>query len=266
MNPKKVWYLCCKLIFMKGAFRIGSYRNIGVYIHWTFLILLIWVGGNSFFDGSSVNDIAKEIGFILMVFLCVLLHEFGHALSAARYGIPTKDITLLPIGGLARLEKIPEKPWHELVVAIAGPAVNVGIIIILAAVMYFGKGLPLGFDMLEMESNSLLVNLLLVNISLVVFNMIPAFPMDGGRILRSLLAMKLSKVKATKIAVRIGQVISIGFVILGWLYSPMLILIGIFIFFGAKAELKYTIEAEQRAQLLFVNYELLNVEKENQEN
>ncbi|MBK7682742.1 MAG: site-2 protease family protein [Bacteroidia bacterium] len=251
---------------MKGAFRIGSYRNIGVYIHWTFLLLLLWVGGNSFFDGSTVNAIAEEIGFLLMVFFCVLLHEFGHALSAARYGIPTKDITLLPIGGLARLEKIPEKPWHELVVAIAGPAVNVGIIIILALVMYFGKGLPLGMDIFSVDSNSFLVNLLLVNISLVVFNMIPAFPMDGGRILRSLLAMKLTKVKATLIAVRIGQVISIGFVVLGWLYSPMLILIGIFIFFGAKAELKYTIEAEQRARMMFVNYELLNSEKENELN
>lgn len=251
---------------MKGAFRIGTYRNIGVYIHWTFLLLLFWVGGNSFFEGSSVNVIAEEIGFLLMVFLCVLLHEFGHALSAARYGIPTKDITLLPIGGLARLEKIPERPGHELVVAIAGPAVNVIIIIVLAVVMYFGKGLPLGLDFIRPESNSFVVNLMLVNISLVVFNMIPAFPMDGGRILRSLLAMKLSKLKATKIAARIGQIISVGFVVFGWLYSPMLILIGIFIFFGAKAELKHIIESEQRASSMYVNYELLNPEKENQEN
>jgi Zn-dependent protease len=251
---------------MKGAFRIGSYRKIGVYIHWTFLLLLFWVGGSSFFDGSSWDAIFEEIGFILMVFLCVLLHEFGHALSAARYGIPTKDITLLPIGGLARLEKIPERPWHELVVAIAGPAVNVGIIIVLGVLMYFGKGLPLGMDIFSVESNSLLVNLLLVNISLVVFNMIPAFPMDGGRILRSLLAMKLSKTKATVIAVRIGQVISIGFVVFGWFYSPMLILIGIFIFMGAKAELKYIREADQKAQMLFVNYDLLNSEKTNPEN
>jgi Zn-dependent protease len=250
---------------MKGAFRIGSYRNIGVYIHWTFLLLLLWVGGSSFFDGSSVNAIFEEIGFMLMVFLCVLLHEFGHALSAARYGIPTKDITLLPIGGLARLEKIPERPWHELVVAIAGPAVNVGIIIVLGALMYFGKGLPLGMDILSLESNSLLVNLLLVNISLVVFNLIPAFPMDGGRILRSLLAMKLSKLKATKIAVRIGQAISIGFVVFGWFYSPMLILIGIFIFMGANAELKYTIEADKRARMVFVDYEFLSSEKNNLE-
>ncbi|MBK7966012.1 MAG: site-2 protease family protein [Bacteroidetes bacterium] len=220
-----------------------------------------------FFDGSTLNAIVEEIGFLLMVFFCVLLHEFGHALSAARYGIPTKDITLLPIGGLARLEKYQRKPWHELVVAIAGPTVNVGIIIVLAVVMYFGKGLPLGMDVFSVDSNSFLVNLLLVNISLVVFNMIPAFPMDGGRILRSLLAMKLSKVKATKIAVLIGQLISVGFVILGWLYNPMLILIGIFIFFGAKAELKQTIDAEKkRAQMLFVNYELLKAEKENREN
>lgn len=251
---------------MKGAFRIGSYSNIGVYIHWTFLLLLFWVGGNSFFDGSSINAIAEEIGFLLMVFLCVLLHEFGHALSAARYGIRTKDITLLPIGGLARLEKIPERPWHELVVAIAGPAVNVGIILILAVVMYFGKGLPLGLDIFRLESNSFVVNLLLVNISLVVFNMIPAFPMDGGRILRSLLAMKLSKVKATLIAARIGQLISFGFVIVGWFYNPMLILIGIFIFYGAKAELRYTKEAEQGAKFMLTDYEVLNSEKNNSEN
>ncbi len=251
---------------MKGAFRIGSYRNIGVYIHWTFLLLIAWVGGNSFFDGSSINETVEEIGFLLMVFLCVLLHEFGHALSAARYGIPTKDITLLPIGGLARLEKMPEKPWHELVVAVAGPAVNVAIILVLIVIMYFGKGFPMGLDLLSIESNSFVVNLLLVNISLVVFNMIPAFPMDGGRVFRSLLAMKLSKMKATKIAVRIGQLIAVGFVILGWLYSPMLILIGIFIFFGAKAELRYMVEAEKRSQLFFVNYELLNAEKENREN
>lgn len=247
---------------MKGAFRVGSYRNIGVYIHWTFLILLVWIGGNSFFDGNNISEVAAEIGFILAVFLCVLLHEFGHSLSALRFGIKTKDITLLPIGGLARLEKSPEKPWHELIVALAGPAVNVIIIIVLSIVMYFNKGIPIGFDLLEIKSNSFVVNLVLVNVSLVLFNMIPAFPMDGGRVLRSLLAMKLSKLKATSIAARIGQVLSIGFILFGWFYNPMLILIGVFIFISARAELKYASQEEDVKRMIQVNYDFIPKEEE----
>jgi len=245
---------------MKGAFRIGSYRNIGVFIHWTFLLLLVWVAGNSFFEGSEWKEIGEELLFLLSVFFCVLLHEFGHALSAARYGIPTKDITLLPIGGLARLERLPEKPVQELIVAVAGPLVNVAIIIVLLLIMFLGKGLPMAFDFVDINSNSFLVNLLLVNISLVIFNMIPAFPMDGGRVLRSLLSMKLSKSKATKIAARIGQLISVLFVIVGWFYNPMLILIGLFIFMGAKAELKYVQQMEHRA-VMDVNYEFMETPK-----
>jgi Zn-dependent protease/predicted transcriptional regulator len=223
---------------MKGALKIGVVKGIGVYIHWTFFLLLGWVAWGEFSETGLMSSVMNEILLVMSVFLCVLLHEFGHALMAAKYHVPTKDITLLPIGGVARLERMPEHPRQEFFVAIAGPAVNVGIIIVLIPVILFGKGWPIALDMIEYDSNSFVMNLLLVNLSLIVFNLIPAFPMDGGRVFRSLLAMKLSRLKATQIAVYTGQLIAIGFFIAGIYFNPMLMLIAVFVFMGAQTELK----------------------------
>lgn len=223
---------------MKGGIPIGKIKGIKVYIHWTFFILLFWIGGSKFIEDGDLNSVASELGFILSVFACVLLHEFGHALTAARYGVKTKDITLLPIGGVARLEKMPELPIQEFYVAIMGPMVNVIIVVLLWILIQLGKGFPIAFDFEDFGENGFLVNLGFVNLSLIVFNLIPAFPMDGGRVLRSLLAMKWSREKATRIAVSIGQSIAVLFVVAGFFYNPFLILIGVFVFLGAQSELK----------------------------
>jgi Zn-dependent protease len=175
--------------------------------------------------------------FVLSLFVCVTLHEFGHATAAKQYGIKTKDITLYPIGGVARLEKMPEKPSQELVVALAGPLVNVVIMVLLLPFIY-------GFEMqtaatekgLIIGSANFLPMLGIVNMWLALFNLIPAFPMDGGRVLRALLAMKISRVKATDIAATIGKILAVGFILAGFYLNPFLIFIGIFIILGAHAE------------------------------
>ncbi len=223
---------------MKGALKIGTVRGIGVFIHWTFFLLLGWVAYSEFAESSSVESVGNELLMVLLVFTCVLLHEFGHALMAQRYQVRTRDITLLPLGGVARLERMPEKPVQELLVALAGPLVNLIIIVLLLPFILFGKGWPMAVDLEFVETNGLLVNLMMVNISLLVFNLLPAFPMDGGRVLRSVLAMKLKRELATRIAAYIGMAIAVVFVIVGFYVNPILALIGLFVFFGAGSELK----------------------------
>lgn len=212
--------------------RLGTVAGTEVRVHVTFLVLLAGLGFYFLLQGG-VEAAVSGVFFVLAVFGCVLLHEFGHVLTAKRFGIRTPDITLLPIGGVARMEKMPEQPWQELVVALAGPAVNV----VIAAVLFPLVGFP------AIESGEVLValpflqRLLLVNIMLVVFNMIPAFPMDGGRVLRALLAMVMEYGAATQVAATIGQ----GFALLGgllgimWMH-PLLILVAVFVFMGARGE------------------------------
>lgn len=191
--------------------------------------------------GHSVERIIWSILFILSIFGTVLLHELGHALAAKRYKIKTKDITLLPIGGLARLESIPEKPVEELVVALAGPAVNIVIALITWVFVTIPTEDELIISMAKgVNGDNFFLVFLIVNIWLAVFNLIPAFPMDGGRVLRAVLAMQFKRNIATKIAARIGQVLALGFVILGFYFNPFLIFIGIFIMLGAQAEADYT--------------------------
>ena len=175
---------------MKWSLRIGQYAGIGVYVHATFLILLAFI---AFSHWSTSQDLVKTlegVGFILALFGCVVLHEFGHALMAARFGIKTKDITLLPIGGVARLERMPEEPRQELLVALAGPAVNVVIAVGLYGWLLISNSFE-PFEGLSVTRGPFLERLLIVNIILVVFNMLPAFPMDGGRVLRALLATRM---------------------------------------------------------------------------
>lgn len=223
---------------MKGALTLGTFRGIKIAIHWSFLILLLWIAGSTFMEKGSVYEVISQVVFLLSVFACVVLHELGHALMAGRFGIRTRDITLLPIGGVARLEKMPEEPRQELLVALAGPAVNVVIAGILFLVLLAGSSGFTGQLLIsDLTGNSLPVNLMVVNVSLIVFNLIPAFPMDGGRVLRAVLAMFWSREKATRVAASIGQGIAVLFVIAGLFYNPFLILIGVFVFIGARAEL-----------------------------
>ena len=225
---------------MRWSLNLGKIFGIRILVHWTFLILIAWVVFRELSRGSTTATTIITVAFILVIFLCVVLHELGHALAARRYGIETRKITLLPIGGVASLERMPEEPKKELIIAVAGPAVNVAIALILLPFvsldLFLSKGTEseAAFDVISTQN--FLPLLLLVNIMLVVFNAIPAFPMDGGRILRALLAMKLDRVKATKIAANLGQILAIGFVFAGLLINPFLILIGIFVFFGAYSE------------------------------
>lgn len=224
------------------AWYIGTFAKIPVKIHWTFLLIVLYVVGSGLADGAQTKEIIIEVCFILTMFLCVVLHEFGHALTARRYGIKTEDIILLPIGGVARLRNMPEKPIQELVVAVMGPMVNVviaaALFIVLSNVLEFPVWDAQFLELLQFGNWSAFLPLLMVsNIMLVVFNMIPAFPMDGGRVFRALLSMRLGRLKATRIASITGQVICvllIGFGLYNGAYT--LALIGVFIFFSASQE------------------------------
>ncbi|MES2571945.1 MAG: site-2 protease family protein [Verrucomicrobiota bacterium] len=219
---------------MGWSFHIARVTGIEVRIHLTFLLFLAWI---AFMYGRAGGLMAALEGvlFVSLIFFCVLLHEFGHAVAARRYGIRTPEITLLPIGGVARLERMPDKPLEEIVVALAGPAVNVAI----AGLLWGFVLLSGGFAEARFAQTGLDMptKLLAINLWLVLFNMIPAFPMDGGRVLRALLALRLDYTRATSVAAGIGQVIAMLFAIFGLIGNPMLLLIGAFVYFGAASEL-----------------------------
>jgi Zn-dependent protease len=202
--------------------------------------LIAWVLFREYDKGSSGETMLLTVLYVLTIFLCVVLHELGHALTARRYGIPTKKITLLPIGGVASLKRIPEKPKQELAVAAAGPAVNV----IIALVLYFliqplEQYIPSQENMEQMAvitTENFWFSIFVVNILLVLFNLIPAFPMDGGRMLRALLGMRMSRTSATNVSAKTGQGLAFLFFLAGLFYNPFLVLIAIFVFFGASTE------------------------------
>ena len=256
---------------MKWSLYLGQIAGIKLNIHWTFIILLGWIFvvhlrlGYSFFDGLIA------VLFILAIFTCVVLHELGHALTARRFGIKTRNITLLPIGGLANMERLPEKPGQELQVAVMGPLVNVVIAFLLYLYLNATGDIPTLEELVasQEEGKSLIVegyflfNLMLVNVVLVLFNIIPAFPMDGGRMLRAILCFNFPRAVATKIAARIGQTIAVLFVIVGFYANMWLIFIGVFIFFGAGVEAlfestKGILEGYKVKDILMTNYTILN--------
>ena len=220
---------------MKWSLKLGRFAGIDVYMHATFMLLVGWVALVHWRQGQSITAAMAGVAFILAVFLCVVLHEFGHALIARRYGIKTRDIILLPIGGVARLERLPTNPLQELWVALAGPAVNI--------VIAFGLFLWLNFtasfepiQKLTVTTGPFVERILAVNLFLVFFNMIPAFPMDGGRVLRALLATRKEYSRATQIAASIGQGIAVFFGFIGLFYNPFLLFIAFFVWVGAAQE------------------------------
>lgn len=224
---------------MRWSWRIGSLAGIELRIHATFLLLVAWVGAAHWASGRSLEAVLEGVLFILALFACVVLHELGHAMAARQFGIPTRDITLLPIGGVARLDRMPEKPEQELWVAVAGPLVNVAIAAGLFVWLTVSHAwAPLGE--LHVASGPLLARLMVANVTLVVFNLIPAFPMDGGRVLRALLAKRLDYVRATQVAAGIGQGVAFGFGLLGLFFNPLLMFIALFVWIGASQEASAT--------------------------
>lgn len=222
---------------MGGSFTLFHVGGTAVRIHPTFFLLLAWIAVVHWMQGGPEQAISGVI-FIIILFVCVVLHEFGHIAAAARYGIKTPDVTLLPIGGVASLERMPEKPGQEIVVALAGPAVNLVIALVLVAILgvQFDMGLITRLDDVQ---SSLTARVAAANVALLVFNLIPAFPMDGGRVLRALLALRLGYTRATQVAAFIGQGVAILFGFLGLLGNPFLVLIAVFIFLAASAEAGY---------------------------
>lgn len=225
---------------MSWAIRLGRIAGIEVRIHITFFLLLAWVGlWQSREEGARMA--VHWMLFMCLVFLCVLLHEFGHALAARRYGIRTPDITLYPFGGVARIERIPDNPRQEVVIAVMGPLVNVVIAGVLFIILAAQGRLANWYD--GGVSGTLAGQLMMVNAMLVAFNMLPAFPMDGGRVLRALLATRMEHARATRIAARIGQALALGLAMIGMFghflglpQNPMLIIVAMFVFIAAANE------------------------------
>jgi Zn-dependent protease/CBS domain-containing protein len=219
---------------MSWSLNIGKVAGTIVRVHITFLLFLAWIFAASYASGGAATA-WDSLAFMVLLFLCVLLHEFGHIFTARAFGVPTPYVTLLPIGGVAQLERIPEEPWEEFLIAIAGPLVNV---VIAAALVYlFDAQLHANAARAVDNLNIPLVDrLAAVNLFLALFNMIPAFPMDGGRVLRALLASRFGYVRATEIAASIGQFVAFALGFIGLMSNPILIFIAIFVYLAASSE------------------------------
>jgi Zn-dependent protease len=227
---------------MGGSFHIATVGGIPVKIHWTFGLLLVYFGYEASTLNQGIEPVIISIALVLSVFFCVILHEFGHAFTARRYGVRTFDIVMTPIGGIARLERMPEGKGQEFWVALAGPVVNFIIVglIWLGYFVFRDQALPI-FSPAFWQYNGLepsyFLVLLLSNGYLGTFNLLPAFPMDGGRMLRSLLSLRFSRERATAIASITGQVLAAGLFIYGLVNSQVILaMIGVFIFFSARQE------------------------------
>jgi Zn-dependent protease len=235
---------------MGRSLKIGNAFGIGLYLHWTFLLILALVFAGSL--GGGLDSALLSTGFVFALFGCVVLHELGHALMARKFGIGTRDITLYPIGGVARLERMSDDPKEEIAIAAAGPAVNV----VIAAGLWLGMSLAglapqvTLFGLHDVSFGSVveaaLSTMLNVNLALVLFNLIPAFPMDGGRVLRAVLALGLGRLRATAMAVQVAKLLAFAFILSGimgripgteWAVSPFLAIIGFFVLIAGRQEL-----------------------------
>ena len=230
-------------MYMKSL-HAGTYWGIPVKVHWTFSLLFLILIGAGLYNGAKNIEIFSFALFIILMFVCVILHEYGHALTAKKYGVKTIDIIISPIGGIARLQKLPEKPVHELAIAIAGPLVNLGIalVLFLVALVFFTEEAftnpDEAFELIATPQGFIAL-LIWINCILFAFNLIPAFPMDGGRILRAFLSMKYGKVTGTKYAANVGRILAGLFIVLGFTTQHiMLIFIGVFVFVMATSENK----------------------------
>lgn len=224
---------------MKWSWNLGRIFGIELRIHATFLLLLAWLALIFYRNTGTAAGALSGVIFTLALFACVVLHELGHATAARQVGVPTRDITLLPIGGVARLEYMPDKPRHELWIAIAGPLVTALIAVVLFVAMRVLE-IPSTPNpelvLAEGEASPFVARLFWVNIWLLGFNMLPAFPMDGGRVLRALLAMRMDYLRATDVAARIGKGFALLFGLIGLMYNPFLVLIALFVWMGAAGE------------------------------
>jgi Zn-dependent protease len=218
---------------MRWSITIGRFGGTAVKIHITFILFLAWIAFSAWSRGGPAAALDSTV-FIVLLFACVVLHEFGHIAAARRYGIGTPEVTLLPIGGVASLQRLPSDPSQELVVALAGPAVNLVIGLLLIAAI--GPAHLADLMQIDNPNLSLVSRLAVANIFLAVFNLIPAFPMDGGRVLHALVAMRVGGPRATEIAARIGQALAFGLGFLGLFGNPLLVFIAIFVYIAAAAE------------------------------
>ncbi|MCA9262530.1 MAG: site-2 protease family protein [Planctomycetales bacterium] len=233
---------------MSNSWKIARVAGIDISVHWSFILLLIYVLAATVSTGSGAAHAMQQLLFVAGAFTCVVLHELGHALAARGFGIATQGIMLLPIGGVANLERIPRNPFQELVIAIAGPLVNVLIAAVLAAVLIGISGLQTLTSSAGIVEGLLLTRLFAFNVVMILFNLLPAFPMDGGRILRALLALRWPYLWSTERAVLIGQLMAVAFGVLGLFTTPMLMLIALFVYFAGQAELDM-LAVEQREAL-----------------
>jgi Zn-dependent protease/CBS domain-containing protein len=247
-------------MFASSSIKMFDVGGTAVRVHPTFFLLLIWIGAVQLIRGG-IWDAVTGIAFVIVLFACVVLHEFGHILMARRFGIATPDVTLLPIGGVASMERMPEKPQEEILVALAGPAVN----LVIAALLMLIVGDRLALEtvtQIEAPKPDILLQIAAANLVLVVFNLIPAFPMDGGRVLRAILTLKVGYTRATRIAATFGQGLAVLFGVVGLLGNPFLVLIAIFIFLAASGEANY-VEMKDQARghtvrdAMIANFEVL---------
>jgi len=219
---------------MKWSFQIGKLFGIPIRVHVTFLLLLLFIAFAGSKQAGQAGAIFGTISIIL-IFVCVVLHEIGHSLVAVHYGIKVKDIVLLPIGGVSRMEDIPEEPKKEIAISVVGPLISLG----LAVVFFFiakATGQGTGFRQFSVFQGNVIATLFWINLILGLFNLVPAFPMDGGRVLRGLLATSMDGLRATKIAVSVGQGFAILLFFFGIFFNWWLALIAIFIYLGAEGE------------------------------
>ncbi|NNE90489.1 MAG: site-2 protease family protein [Verrucomicrobiales bacterium] len=217
---------------------LGRIAGIPVRIHWTFSLLILFAAFSNYAASESLKAAGVGTVFLILVFLCVVLHEFGHALTARRFGVNTRSITLSPIGGVASMDRIPEKWTHEFWITAAGPAVNVAICLILAPFLFFVNPAEFIAPFNQTTALGMVAKLFAANAILALFNLIPAFPMDGGRILRSVLSSVTGRLQATTIAARIGQGFALLLGLAAFFLSPFLLLIAGFVFLGAEGELR----------------------------
>ncbi|MFN4234067.1 MAG: site-2 protease family protein [Bacteroidia bacterium] len=248
----------------KNSLKLGKAFGIPIAIHWTFFILVIWIVGMNLYKGQPLYVAIWSGIFVLSIFACVLLHELGHALAAKRFGIVTKSIVLLPIGGVASLEKIPEEPKKEIFVALAGPFVNMIIsTVIFVYLFYRGELVPEKFMTSIINYDNFLIYLMIANVFLGLFNLTPAFPMDGGRVLRALFAFKMDRVSATELASKVTSIFAIIFVLIGIFNNPMLVFIALFIYIGSKSEFEAVknqriLNQYKTEDVLMKNFTILN--------